>query len=62
MIEGPSILVTPQKKNISKLPIMTMGSNPVDGKNLIVTKKEYQSICVDEKKFQKYFKKFISGS
>lgn len=62
LIEGPSILVTPQKKNISKLPIMTMGSNPVDGKNLIVTKKEYQSICVDEKKFQKYFKKFISGN
>ena len=38
-----------------------MGSNPVDGKNLIVTKKEYESIS-DNKNFQKYFKKFISGN
>ena len=44
LIAGPNVYCTPVDSPISKLPIMKMGSNPVDGKRLILEKVEFERI------------------
>jgi hypothetical protein len=61
LFEGESIFIEPRNEPLSNLPPMQMGSNPVDGKNLIVTKDQFKKINI-KREYSNYFKKFVSGN
>ena len=58
LVPGPNVFCIPRDEPISKLALMKMGSNPVDGKNLIVATDDVCKICLDFPEAAKYFKKY----
>ena len=61
LFEGDSIWVEPISKPINNLPLMCMGSNPVDGKNLIIEKEDLDSF-LSLNDASKFVKKYMGGS
>lgn len=61
LIEGESIWVEPVSKPINLLPPMCMGSNPVDGKNLVIENDELSEFDSAEGA-SRFLKKYMGGS
>ena len=61
LIDGSNIYVTPSTSVINRMPPMCMGSNPVDGKHLILSKSEYLSTISDYPSSKKFIKKYMGG-
>ena len=61
LIEGPNILLERRKAPLMDAPVMTQGSAPLDGGNLILNTEEYQEIVTKEPKLLLYTKKFVSS-
>ncbi|CCN50040.1 YeeA [Vibrio nigripulchritudo MADA3029] len=62
LIEAKPTLIRSTPKAINGLPKMCMGSNPVDGKNLVIDKEEYLSLVESNDAALKYIKKYTGGS
>ncbi|MCP4185654.1 MAG: class I SAM-dependent DNA methyltransferase, partial [Hyphomicrobiales bacterium] len=62
LVEGESVFVVPVSKPINNLPEMCMGSNPVDGKNLVVSAFEYQELLRENPRAQQYIKRYMGGN
>ncbi|SEB20877.1 class I SAM-dependent DNA methyltransferase [Pedobacter hartonius] len=58
LIPGPDIICEPRKKPISDIRQMQMGSNPVDGKRLVLSVEEYKKIISSDPRAKKYLKKY----
>ena len=56
LIPGNSTVVFPKKDALSDLKKMVMGSNPVDGKRLILDREEYERIISQTPSAKRYFK------
>ena len=62
LIEGPTIFVTPTAKPINGLPVMCMGSNPVDGKRLVLSRHDYEQIVHTEPDAVPFLKRYMGGN
>jgi hypothetical protein len=63
LIDAKDIWVTPTSKPINGLPPMCMGSNPVDGKNLVVEKEEFEGLkSQNDPAIKKYINRYTGGS
>ena len=62
LFEGESILISPRSISLSNFPKMTMGSNPVDGKNLVIEKKEYEKLINDCPSSSRFTKRYMGGN
>jgi hypothetical protein len=60
LVEGANIIAEKRNKQISMLPPMILGSSPVDGGNLIISKGEYADCYVDTPSAT-YLKRFQGG-
>ncbi|WP_027093365.1 class I SAM-dependent DNA methyltransferase [Cohnella thermotolerans] len=58
LLAGPSIYCTPVNKPISCLPPMKMGSNAVDGKRLILERRDVERIRTENPEVMKYIKQY----
>ncbi len=61
LIEGSDLFVVPASKPITGRPEMCMGSNPVDGKYLIVEESEYQKTIEQHPEARSFFKRYMGG-
>jgi len=61
LIEGGHLLVKPESMPISPLPQMCMGSNPVDGKHLILTKQEYEGLLNSNPEAEPFVRRYMGG-
>ena len=61
LIEGDAQGVAPRSTPISDLPAMCMGSNPVDGKNLILTESEYLDLIKESPEAAPYLRRYMGG-
>lgn len=62
LIDGRNIWVASSTEPINGLPKMCMGSNPVDGKNLVVEKEEFEHLKSIEDPGTKYIRRYTGGS
>ncbi len=62
LIEGYSTIIDSRSYPLSKLPIMVMGSNPVDGTNLILTEEEIQELKNNYPSSKKFIKRYLGGN
>jgi len=62
IIEAKPIIISSTAQPINGLPKMCMGSNPVDGKNLIIDLEEYKLLCEKKDPALLYIRKYIGGS
>jgi len=62
LIDSPNILITSTQSPINGMPDMCMGSNPVDGKNLVVTSEEARKIISQNMNATKYIKRYLGGN
>lgn len=60
LLDGPDVYVSSENKPFNGLPNMCMGSNPVDGTNLIITSQEWHDET--DTNAQKYIRRYIGGS
>ena len=58
LVEGKIIYVFPEKKPLSKITPISMGSNPVDGKRLIFERPEWERIIGLEPGAKRFFRKY----
>ncbi|MBU1691600.1 MAG: class I SAM-dependent DNA methyltransferase [Gammaproteobacteria bacterium] len=61
LVEGPSIFAVPSTKVLTSLPPMCMGSNPVDGKHLILDRKEYEQLIQSQPNAGSFMKRYMGG-
>lgn len=61
LVEGSDLFVVPVTKPMTLRPEMCMGSNPVDGKNLIVEESEYRATVENHPGSVKFFKRYMGG-
>lgn len=61
LIEGDAQGVVPRSTPLSELPAMCMGSNPVDGKNLILTENEYLDLIRENPEAISYLRRYMGG-
>lgn len=61
LTEGKSIIVTEEKKPISKFPLMVMGNMARDGGNLILSEKEKDDLCSIYPESERLIKKFLGA-
>lgn len=61
LIEGNDSFVVPASKPITHRPEMCMGSNPVDGKHLIVSKADYSRTIAEHPDASRFFKRYVGG-
>lgn len=61
LIEGSSTYVVPSTMALNGLPAMCMGSNPVDGKHLIVEPEEFQKVVAEDPNSRSFFKQYMGG-
>lgn len=62
LIEAKPILIIPRSTPLSDLPIMTMGSNPVDGTNLVINENEYSSLIKKFPEIKKFIRRYMGGN
>lgn len=58
LVEGDPVICFPTKPQISKLAPMMMGSNPVDGKRLILSQEEYSEFLTKDHRSEKFLLKY----
>lgn len=58
LVQGPPVICYPVKDQISGLARMVMGSNPVDGKRLIVSLAEYWDIVTEDSRAKNFLLKY----
>jgi hypothetical protein len=58
LVPGPKIICSPAPSPISSLSRMVMGSNPVDGKRLIMSKETRDSILIESPEAAKFIKPY----
>lgn len=51
----------PTTSPINNLPVMCMGSNPVDGKNLVLEEAEYEQLVANNPEAGKFIKRYMGG-
>lgn len=61
LIPGSSAIVTPRSTPIGDLPTMVMGSNPVDGKRLILEKDEAEAIAGLGAQAARFLRPYLGG-
>lgn len=61
-MEGDNFAVQSKSKASNNLPVMCMGSNPVDGKHLILTLEEYNGIVNVNPEAKKYLRRYMGGN
>lgn len=62
LIEGEFVVIESSGKALNGMPEMCMGSNPVDGKNLIVENFEYHREIIDHPTSAKFYRKYMGGN
>jgi len=62
LVDAPNILIESISEPINGLPTMCMGSNPVDGTNLILTSDEAKKIMMDYPEARKFIRRYIGGN
>lgn len=62
LVEGKSIFVVPSTIPLNGLPPMCMGSNPVDGTHLVVSKVEYDALVEIEPSAIRFLKRYMGGN
>ena len=62
LFAGKPILIKPRTEILSNFPKMVMGSNPVDGKNLILTDQEYYELKNNTPLALKFVKRYMGGN
>lgn len=62
LIDARNVWVTPRSKTINGFPVMCMGSNPVDGKNLVVEKEELEQLKEHNDSAVGYIRRYVGGS
>jgi hypothetical protein len=62
LIASDPIFVVPSRQPINGLPIMCMGSNPVDGKRLILSRREYLSVIAAAPEAVHFLKRYMGGN
>lgn len=62
LVEGDNTIVEPESNVMSYLPSMCMGSNPVDGKHLILSKSEYDDATSSHPEAAKYLRRYMGGN
>lgn len=58
LIAGPPVICKPRSTPISKLPIMEMGSNAVDGKRLILNEQQYSDIIREDANAARFTRRY----
>lgn len=61
LVEGESIIAVPATKAVNGLPAMCMGSNPVDGKHLILDQQEYARLMQSNPVAGRFIKRYMGG-
>lgn len=61
LIEGDAQGVVPRSTPLSDFPAMCMGSNPVDGKNLILSEDEYLDLIRENPEAISYLRRYMGG-
>src|SRR3546814_7301955 len=56
LVPGQRVIVKPRERTISPIAVMAMGSNPVDGKRLILEKSEADVIVKQHPESQHFFR------
>lgn len=62
LIEGDNIYVSSVSQPINNLPQMCMGSNPVDGKNLVLSSDEREQFLDQNEDAKKYIRRYLGGN
>lgn len=62
LFEGEHTIIHPRSEPLSNLPIMVMGSNPVDGTNLILADDEYITLNSEFPSSTKFIKRYLGGN
>lgn len=62
LIGGNQIIVKPESNPINGLRKMSMGSNPVDGKHLILEKYQYLEVIKNAPEASHYFRRYMGGN
>src|SRR3546814_13329977 len=58
LVPGQRVIVKPRERTISPIAVMAMGSNPVDGKRLILEKSEADVIVKQHPESQHFFRPY----
>ena len=58
LVPGPNVICTPADNSISAVTKMKMGSNPVDGRRLILSLEEVQAIIANYPAAKRFFKRY----
>ena len=58
LVPGPNVICTPKKNPISIMNLMKMGSNPVDGRRLILSNEEYLEFITSDKRAKRFIRKY----
>ena len=62
LTEGENVYVYSSAKPINKMPLMCMGSNPVDGTHLVISSNEKSKILLDDKRASKFIRRYLGGN
>ncbi|OGT88189.1 MAG: lactate dehydrogenase [Gammaproteobacteria bacterium RIFOXYA12_FULL_61_12] len=62
LVDAPNILIESISEPINGLPTMCMGSNPVDGTNLVLTSDEAKKIILDYPESKEFIRRYIGGN
>lgn len=62
IIDFPNILISSTQSPINGLPDMCMGSNPVDGKHLVLTTDEARLVISQNPYAEKFLKRYLGGN
>lgn len=62
LIDAPNVLIESISKPINGLPLMCMGSNPVDGTHLVLTNDEAREIILDFPGSSKFIRRYVGGN
>lgn len=62
LIEGEFVVIQSSGKARNGMPEMSMGSNPVDGKHLIVEESEYKKEIFEHPASAKFYRKYMGGN
>jgi len=62
LIKGRPILIEPKSESLSNLPKMVMGSNPIDGTNLILEDEEYDFLIKNKPESVRFIKRYMGGN
>ncbi len=62
LIPGGETVVVPESTPISWLPQMCMGSNAIDGKNLVIEKAEYETIISNDPEIKHFIKRYMGAT